>query len=92
MDVSGITWEGESIDEVEILRGLPADRVRVLSDRNGFILRGGAVPLEKVSSRLPRSLCLAVVPMAPLNAGRTSRRDVPTCVRDTRRSASDNVM
>ena len=58
MDVSGITWKGESIEDVELLRELPADLVRALSDTNGFILRGGAVPSEKVSSRRPRRLCL----------------------------------
>lgn len=58
MDVSGITWKGESIEDVEILRELPADLVGVLGDTNGFILRGGAVPSEKVSSRRPGRLCL----------------------------------
>lgn len=53
MDVSGLTWKGESIEDVEILRVLPADLVRARSDTNGFILRGGAVPSEKVSSRRP---------------------------------------
>ena|SRR5438094_7360621 len=43
MDIPGITWKGESIEDVEILRELPADLVRVLSDTNGFILHEGAV-------------------------------------------------
>jgi len=43
MDIPGITWKGESIEDVEILRELPADLVRVLSDANGFILHEGAV-------------------------------------------------
>jgi hypothetical protein len=37
-----------------MLRGLPADLVRALSDTNGLILHGGAVPSEKVVSRCPR--------------------------------------
>ncbi len=43
MDLAGITWRGESIEDVEILRELPADLVRVLSDTNGFILHNGAL-------------------------------------------------
>jgi hypothetical protein len=43
MDIPGITWKSESIEDVEILRELPAYLVRVLSDTNGFILREGAV-------------------------------------------------
>src|SRR6267378_5421011 len=43
MDIPGITWRGESIEDVEILRELPTDLVRVLSDTNGFILHEGAV-------------------------------------------------
>jgi hypothetical protein len=43
MDIPGITWKGESIEDVEILRELPADLVRVLSDTNGFILHEGAI-------------------------------------------------
>jgi hypothetical protein len=58
MDDSGITWKGERIKDVEILRELPADLVRALSDTNGFILHGGAVPSEKVSSRRPGRRCL----------------------------------
>jgi hypothetical protein len=58
MDVSGITWKGESIEDVEILRELPADFVRAPSDTNGFILHGGAVPWEKLGSRRPGRLCL----------------------------------
>src|SRR2546429_7802527 len=46
MDISGITWKGESIEDVEILRELPADLVRVLGDTNGFILHEGAVHLR----------------------------------------------
>ncbi len=43
MDIPGITWKGESVEDVEILRELPADLVRVFSDTNGFILHEGAV-------------------------------------------------
>ena len=43
MEIPGITWKGESIEDVAILRELPADLVRVLSDTNGFILHEGAV-------------------------------------------------
>jgi len=43
MDIPGITWKGESIEDAEILRELPADLVRVLTDTNGFILHEGAV-------------------------------------------------
>lgn len=43
MDISGITWKGESIEDVELLSELPADLVPILSDTNGFILHEGAV-------------------------------------------------
>jgi len=43
MDIPGITWKGESIEDIEILRELPVELVRVLSDTNGFILHEGAV-------------------------------------------------
>jgi hypothetical protein len=43
MNIPGITWQGESIEDVEILRALPADLVRLLSHRNGFIVHDGAV-------------------------------------------------
>ena len=43
MDIPAITSKGKSIEDVEILRELPADLVRVLSDTNGFILHEGAV-------------------------------------------------
>ena len=43
MDIPGITWKGESIEDVEILRELPAELVRVLSETNGFILHQGAI-------------------------------------------------
>ena len=40
MGVSGITWKAESFENAEMLREIPAHLVRVLSDTNGFILRG----------------------------------------------------
>jgi hypothetical protein len=43
MNILGITWKGESIEDVEILRELPTDLARVLSDTNGFILHEGAL-------------------------------------------------
>ena len=46
MDIPGINWRGESIEDVEILRELPADLVRVLSDTNGFILYEGALHIR----------------------------------------------
>lgn len=42
IDIPGITWKGESIDDVELLSKLPPELVRVLSDKNGFILHDGA--------------------------------------------------
>ena len=49
MNITGITWQGESIEDVEILRELPAGLVRVLSDINGFILHDGAVHVRGAS-------------------------------------------
>jgi hypothetical protein len=49
MNTSGITWQGESIDDVEILRELPAELVRILSDTNGFVLREGALHVRGAS-------------------------------------------
>ena len=43
MNISGITWRGESVDDVEILRELPPSLVCILSDTNGFILHDGAL-------------------------------------------------
>src|SRR5687768_8884476 len=43
MSIAGITWRGESNDDVEILRELPAGLVHVLSGTNGFILHNGAL-------------------------------------------------
>ena len=43
MNIPGITWQGESIDDVEILRELPSDLARILSETNGFIVHDGAL-------------------------------------------------
>ena len=57
MDIRGITWKGESIDDVEIPRELPADLVRVLGDTNGFILYG-----ERTGCSEPRDRVLVPRP------------------------------
>jgi hypothetical protein len=49
MNISGITWRGESVDDVEILRELPPELVRILSDTNGFILHDGALHVRGAS-------------------------------------------
>ena len=43
MSLPDITWRGESVEDVEILRDLPPELVRVLNDTNGFILHAGAL-------------------------------------------------
>ena len=43
MEIPGISWKGGSIEDVEILRELPGDLVRTLSDTNGLILHEGAL-------------------------------------------------
>src|SRR5467141_3497545 len=49
MDIPGITWKGESIDDVELLPDLPPDLVRLPSQTNGFILHEGAPHLRGAS-------------------------------------------
>jgi hypothetical protein len=49
MNSSGITWRGDSIDDVEILCELPASLNRILADSNGFILHEGAVHVRGAS-------------------------------------------
>jgi hypothetical protein len=49
MSIPGITWKGESIDDIEILPELPHDLVQVLSDTNGFILHEGALHVRGAS-------------------------------------------
>jgi len=41
--IPGITWKGESIDDVEILPELPSELTLILRDVNGFILHEGPV-------------------------------------------------
>ena len=43
MRIAGITWKGNSIEDVEILRELPSDLVHLLTEANGFILHEGAL-------------------------------------------------
>lgn len=49
MNISDITWRGESIDDVELLHELPPGLVRILSDTNGFILGDGALHVRGAS-------------------------------------------
>ena len=49
MNISGITWRGESVDDVGILRELPPDLVRIINDTNGFILHDGALHVRGAS-------------------------------------------
>jgi hypothetical protein len=49
MKMAGITWRGESIDDVKLLRELPPRLVRVLSDKNGFIVDEGALHIRGAS-------------------------------------------
>jgi hypothetical protein len=46
----GMTWKGESIEDVEILRELPQELFRVLSEVNGFILHEGALHVRGACS------------------------------------------
>lgn len=49
MNISGITWRGESIDDDPLLSELPPDLVRVLRDTNGCILHEGALHIRGAS-------------------------------------------
>ena len=49
MNVPSITWQGESIDDVEILRELPVSLVNLLREINGFILHQGALHVRGAS-------------------------------------------
>lgn len=49
MSISNITWRGESIDDVEILRELPHRLVSVLAEANGFIVHEGALHFRGAS-------------------------------------------
>ncbi len=49
MTITGITWQGESIDDEELFHRLPAELTRVLRDINGFILNHGALHFRGAS-------------------------------------------
>jgi hypothetical protein len=49
MKIPGITWQGESIDDIEILPELPTELVHLLNEKNGFILHGGALHIRGAS-------------------------------------------
>lgn len=49
MLVSGITWRGESIDDVELLPELPSELRSLLADINGFIVHHGALHVRGAS-------------------------------------------
>src|ERR1017187_3586059 len=49
MSLSGITWRGESPDDIEILAGLPQDLAALLTEVNGFILHSGALHVRGAS-------------------------------------------
>jgi len=48
-NIPGITWRGDSIDDIEILRELPSGLASVLGAANGFILHGGALHVRGAS-------------------------------------------
>jgi hypothetical protein len=43
MEIDGVTWVGPTIDAPDILSVLPQDLAQLLSQINGFVLRGGAL-------------------------------------------------
>src|SRR5690348_3725097 len=49
MHLRDITWRGESIDDVEILRELPPELAGILTEINGFILHDGALHVRGAS-------------------------------------------
>ncbi|HZO85002.1 MAG TPA: hypothetical protein VFC26_07305, partial [Verrucomicrobiae bacterium] len=49
MNISGITWRGDSIDDVEILPEVRANLFQILSQINGFILHDGALHVRGAS-------------------------------------------
>ena len=49
MDIPGITWRGESIDDIELLPDLPRNLVEILSEVNGFVLHEGALHVRGAS-------------------------------------------
>jgi hypothetical protein len=49
MNVPGITWRGQSPDDIEIMRELPPELVSVLAELNGFIVHYGALHVRGAS-------------------------------------------
>src|SRR4051794_4080141 len=49
MSISGITWRGESPDDIEMLAGLPQELVALLAEVNGFILHSGVLHVRGAS-------------------------------------------
>jgi len=49
MNISSITWRGKSVDDIEVLRELPPELVRILAETNGFILHDGALHFRGAS-------------------------------------------
>src|SRR5262245_39839314 len=49
MSISGITWRGESPDDIEILRELPQALSVLLADMNGCVLHSGALHIRGAS-------------------------------------------
>jgi hypothetical protein len=49
LKLSGITWRGESPDDIEILKELPQELVGMLAGVNGFILHSGALHVRGAS-------------------------------------------
>ena len=49
MKIPSVTWQGESIDDIDILRELPRGLTDLLGEINGFILHGGAIHVRGAS-------------------------------------------
>jgi hypothetical protein len=49
MNIPGITWRGEPIDDTDILSMLPSDLAQILNEVNGFILHYGALHIRGAS-------------------------------------------
>jgi hypothetical protein len=43
MKISNITWRGESIEDIEVLRELPVELTQILSEVNGFVIHEGVL-------------------------------------------------
>jgi hypothetical protein len=50
VDFPGVTWRGDSIDDIEILSEIPSPLVDLLSQINGFILYSGALHVRGAST------------------------------------------